>query len=196
MRDFDVVATVFLAPYCVNGSTGIWYRAGLEIHSFRPKNSPLTKTSAGKVALILELRSRRNLGARRIQSELKLIYSISLAMATIDKVLCQNQVKPVVTFRHKTNFLREEALLLVIGSIWITVKLALAYIGTLLLKIVLAIKSWGSTFVAWLQVDCILLIFLLKKCISRCRSFRLIREESFLSLRYRKNWKNEALSFI
>lgn len=40
----------------------------LESHSRRPKHSPSTKTGAGEVALILELRSLRNLGARRIQN--------------------------------------------------------------------------------------------------------------------------------
>ncbi|EOK1913062.1 DDE-type integrase/transposase/recombinase, partial [Escherichia coli] len=82
--------------------------AGLESHSRRPKHSPSTKTGAGEVALILELRSLRNLGARRIQSELKRLHSISLAIATIHKVLCQNQVKPVVKFRRKADFIRYE----------------------------------------------------------------------------------------
>ncbi|EOV3957733.1 IS481 family transposase, partial [Escherichia coli] len=58
----------------------------------RPKRSPSTKTGTCEVALILELRSQRNLGARRIQSELKRLHSISLAIATIHKVLFQNQV--------------------------------------------------------------------------------------------------------
>ncbi len=78
--------------------------AGLESHSRRPKHSPSTKTGAGEVALILDLRSLRNLGARRIQSELKRLQAISLAVATIHKVLCQNKVKPVVKFRRKADF--------------------------------------------------------------------------------------------
>ncbi|EPF3864902.1 DDE-type integrase/transposase/recombinase, partial [Escherichia coli] len=82
--------------------------AGLESHSRRPKRSPSTKTGTCEVALILELRSQRNLGARRIQSELKRLHSISLAMATIHKVLCQNQVKPVVKLRRKADFIRYE----------------------------------------------------------------------------------------
>lgn len=49
-----------------------------------------------------------HLGARRIQSELKRLHSISLAIATIHKVLCQNQVKPVVKFRRKADFIRYE----------------------------------------------------------------------------------------
>ena len=82
--------------------------AGLESHSRRPKRSPSTKTGTCEVALILELRSQRNLGARPIQSELKRLHSISLAIATIHKVLCQNQVKPVVKFQRKADFIRYE----------------------------------------------------------------------------------------
>lgn len=81
---------------------------GLESHSRRPENSPSIKTGPAEVALILELRSLRNLGARRIQSELKRLHSIALAMATIHKVLCQNQAKPVVKFRRKADFIRYE----------------------------------------------------------------------------------------
>ena len=82
--------------------------AGLESHSRRPRNSPTTKTGPVEIALILALRSLRNLGARRIQNELKRLHSISLTMATIHKVLCQNQVKPVVKFRRKADFIRYE----------------------------------------------------------------------------------------
>lgn len=84
MRDLYAVVVAFLGPHCVNE----WWRrylaqsiAGLESHSRRPKRSPSTKTSTCEVALILELRSQRNLGARRIQSELKRLHSISLAIA-------------------------------------------------------------------------------------------------------------------
>ena len=83
MRDLYAVAVAFLGPHCVK-----WWRrylaqgiAGLESHSRRPKRSPSTKTGTCEVALILELRSQRNLGARRIQSELKRLHSISLAIA-------------------------------------------------------------------------------------------------------------------
>lgn len=82
--------------------------AGLESHSRRPKSSPSTKTGPVVISLILELRSLRNLGARRIQSELKRLYSISLAMATIHNILCQYQVKPVVKIRRKADFIRYE----------------------------------------------------------------------------------------
>ncbi|MZI00452.1 DDE-type integrase/transposase/recombinase, partial [Dickeya dianthicola] len=93
-----------------------WHRylvqgiVSLENHSRRPKRSPATKTGPNEVALILELRTLRNLGARRIQSELKRLrsLSLSLAMATIYKILCRYQVKPVVKFRRKADFIRYE----------------------------------------------------------------------------------------
>ena len=81
---------------------------GLESHSRRPKHSPATKVGAFETKLILELRTNRNLGARRIQSELKRLYLISLAIAIIHKVLHQNQVASVVKFRRKTEFVRYE----------------------------------------------------------------------------------------
>lgn len=81
---------------------------GLESHSRRPKRSPATKTGPNEVAMILELRTLRNLGARRIQSELKRLRSLSLAIATIHKILCRYQVKPVVKFRRKADFIRYE----------------------------------------------------------------------------------------
>ncbi len=115
--------------------------AGLESHSRRPKRSPSTKTGTCEVALILELRSQRNLGARRIQSELKRLHSISLAIATIHKVLCQNQVKPVVKFGVKLISFATNALFPVIGFRWIPVKLAPAYISTHLLMIALTTES-------------------------------------------------------
>ncbi|AXS11756.1 hypothetical protein BMD97_14150 [Klebsiella pneumoniae] len=55
--------------------------AGLESHGRRPKHSPATKTGPDEIALILALLTLRNLGARRIQSELKRLHSISLAIA-------------------------------------------------------------------------------------------------------------------
>ncbi|WP_149449249.1 DDE-type integrase/transposase/recombinase, partial [Escherichia coli] len=40
--------------------------------------------------------------------ELKRLHAISLAVATIHKVLCQNKVKSVVKFRRKADFIRYE----------------------------------------------------------------------------------------
>lgn len=45
--------------------------AGLESHSRRPKRSPSTKTGAGEVALILELRSLRDLGGKTDSKRVK-----------------------------------------------------------------------------------------------------------------------------
>jgi transposase-like protein len=58
--------------------------AGLESHGRRPKHSPATKTGPDKIALILALRTLRNLGARRIQSELKRLHSIDLDPPFLD----------------------------------------------------------------------------------------------------------------
>ncbi len=79
---------------------------GLKSLSRRPHNSPATKITPEYEELILKLRIKRNLGARRIQSELKRLHEISLAVASIHKVLCRHQVKPLVTFRRKTDFIR------------------------------------------------------------------------------------------
>ena len=52
----------------------------------------------------LELRRTRNLGARRIQSELRWHFDISLALATINKVFSSHGVKPLVQHRQKSGF--------------------------------------------------------------------------------------------
>lgn len=82
--------------------------AGLESQSRRPYNSPATKVHSEVKALILELRRNRNLGARRIQSELFRQNEISLALATVHKVLTRNHVEPVVKFGRKKDFVRYE----------------------------------------------------------------------------------------
>ncbi len=73
MRDLYAVAVAFLGPHCVK-----WWRrylaqgiAGLESHSRRPKRSPSTKTGTCEVALILELRSQRNLGGKTYSKRVK-----------------------------------------------------------------------------------------------------------------------------
>lgn len=60
---------------------------GLQSHSRRPLSSPNTKVSNHHENLILALRTQRNLGARRIQSELMRQHDMSLGLATIHKVL-------------------------------------------------------------------------------------------------------------
>ena len=55
--------------------------------------------------LTLKLRKTRNLGARRIQSELKRLHEISLSLATVHKVLQKHAVEPVKKYRRKTDYL-------------------------------------------------------------------------------------------
>ena len=79
---------------------------GLKSQSRRPHNSPAAKIDLGYEQLILELRKKRNLGARRIQSELKRLHQVSLSIASIHKVLSRNQVRPLVKYRRKADFMR------------------------------------------------------------------------------------------
>ena len=82
--------------------------AGLESQSRRPLNSPAAKVGPHEEGLILDLRHTRNLGARRIQSELRRQNDLSLGLATIHKVLQKHQVKPVRKYRRKKDFIRYE----------------------------------------------------------------------------------------
>ena len=54
---------------------------GFKSQSRRPHSSPSAKIGPDHEKLILELRGERNLGARRIQSELKRLHEISLSVA-------------------------------------------------------------------------------------------------------------------
>lgn len=82
--------------------------AGLASLSKRPQHSPNRKVWSSEELHILELRRTRNLGARRIQSELRRHFDISLALATIHKVLSRHGVKPLVQHRQKSGFVRYE----------------------------------------------------------------------------------------
>ena len=81
---------------------------GLSSQSRRPLKSPNTKINAELEALILEMRSARNFGARRLQTELMRLHGVSLSLATIHKVLSTHQVKPIKKFRRKVDFIRYE----------------------------------------------------------------------------------------
>ena len=81
---------------------------GLHSLSRRPKTSPNRKVTNENEGLILDLRRSRNLGARRIQSELRRLHDTFLSLATIHKVLTKHQVKPVLTLRKKSDFIRYE----------------------------------------------------------------------------------------
>ena len=69
--------------------------SGLAGKSRRPRNSPNRKTFAEQEQQILLLRHENNLGARRIQNELKRQHQLSLSLATIHKILVKNKVKPL-----------------------------------------------------------------------------------------------------
>lgn len=69
---------------------------GLKDLSRCPKTSPLRKINNKVTLLINEMRSVRNLGARRIQSELLRNNSIKLSLATIHKTLKKIDAKPLI----------------------------------------------------------------------------------------------------
>lgn len=79
---------------------------GLVSQSRSPRNSPNAKIGADETALILDLRRSRNLGARRLQNELKRLHDLSLSLATIHKVLKQNRVRPLKRVRRKPDYIR------------------------------------------------------------------------------------------
>ena len=88
-----------------------WYRRyqiqgiqGLLDQSKKPHTSPNLKLTNSIVTLILQLRNKRKLGARRIQNELKRLHSISLSLASVHKVLLRNKVKPLIRNRRNNGF--------------------------------------------------------------------------------------------
>ena len=68
---------------------------GLISRSRRPKNSPNQKRTPALEKRILAMRRKRNLGARRIQSELLWEDDTRLALATIQKALVNANVGPL-----------------------------------------------------------------------------------------------------
>jgi transposase InsO family protein len=79
---------------------------GLKSQSKRPFRSPHAKVNDAHEQMILALRTQRNLGARRIQSELLRQHELSLGLATIHKVLKRHEVKPLIKQRKKSDFIR------------------------------------------------------------------------------------------
>lgn len=69
--------------------------AGLVAQSRRPKHSPRQKVFAQEEAWMLELRRERNLGARRIQHELRRLHNCRLGLETIHVVLQRHQAPPL-----------------------------------------------------------------------------------------------------
>ncbi|MFI5323202.1 MAG: IS481 family transposase [Thermodesulfobacteriota bacterium] len=79
---------------------------GLKDLSRRPKHSPKTKVFEREEELILTLRKRRKLGARRLQSEIKRHHEISYSIATIHKVLKRNNAGPLKRYKRKKDYKR------------------------------------------------------------------------------------------
>jgi transposase len=79
---------------------------GLKSQSRRPLRSPNAKVSEPSEKLILGLRGQRNLGARRIQSELLRQHGLPLSLPTFHKVLRKHQVSPVKKLRRKSDYIR------------------------------------------------------------------------------------------
>ena len=82
--------------------------AGLEEHSRRPHSSPNRKVTVKEEELILLLRVKRNLGARRTQTELKRLHNLELSLGTIHKVFKKHHVKPIKRYRRKADYIRYE----------------------------------------------------------------------------------------
>ncbi len=61
--------------------------AGLRGRSHRPHHSPGAKLTDEHIGWIIEMRSKRNLGPRRLQAELLRLHDLKLSTATIWKVL-------------------------------------------------------------------------------------------------------------
>ena len=79
---------------------------GLKDLSKRPKSSPNTKINDELSYLVLALRKERNLGSRRIQSELKRLHNISISLATVHKILINKNAQPIKKLRRKKKFIR------------------------------------------------------------------------------------------
>jgi|SRR5579871_2314637 len=79
---------------------------GLEEQSKKPKNSPNKKRNKEIESLILELRQKRNLGARRIQTELMRLHDYKLSLSTIHKALKELDAKPIIKLRRKKVYKR------------------------------------------------------------------------------------------
>lgn len=82
--------------------------AGLADRSKKPKHSPNQKRTEELEQRILNLRSKRNIGARRIQSELLWEDEIQISLATIHKVLANANVDPLKQLPRRKHCTRYE----------------------------------------------------------------------------------------
>ena len=72
----------------------------------KPHLSPSKKLNSELIELILDLRISRNIGARRIQTELMRLHNCSLSLANIHKALTSNQTQPIKKLKRKKKFKR------------------------------------------------------------------------------------------
>jgi transposase len=79
---------------------------GLFDQSKKPKSCSNRKINDEITTWILFFRNERNLGARRIQSELQRLHNISISLATIHKVLTNNNSKPIRKLKRHKKFIR------------------------------------------------------------------------------------------
>lgn len=79
---------------------------GLNSKSKRPIHSPNKKVTVDIENKILSLRKKRNLGVRRLHTELIRLFDIHLSIGTIHKVLISNSAKPIVKLKRKKKFKR------------------------------------------------------------------------------------------
>ena len=79
---------------------------GLKSQSKKPHQSPNKKITLQIEKWIVNFRSHRNLGARRIQTELLRIHECKLSLASIHKILTKHQVKPIKRLRRKNKYKR------------------------------------------------------------------------------------------
>lgn len=79
---------------------------GLQDQSKRPHSSPNTKITKDFEQLILSMRKERNLGVRRLQTELLRLHEIKLSITTIHKVLTTNDVKNIIKLKRKKKYKR------------------------------------------------------------------------------------------
>ena len=101
------------------GAQGI---EGLRDQSRRPNNSPNTKIGKQEEQWILSLRSKRKLGARRLQNELFRHHECSLSLASIHKMLVRNDVKPFKKRKMKSEYIRTKDRCREIAFRWILVR--------------------------------------------------------------------------
>jgi transposase InsO family protein len=79
---------------------------GLSNQSKRAHHSPNQKLNDENRGWVLALRKKRNLGVRRIKTELLRLHGCVLALATIQKVLSESGVKPLVKLKRKKRYKR------------------------------------------------------------------------------------------